>query len=860
MFFLTIAAGTAWYVSGLASQLPDYDALAQYELPLVSRIHTAGGELIGEFARERRMYLPIETIPERLRHAFVSVEDQNFYRHSGVDLMGIVRAAIQNVQSYGSNERLVGGSTITQQVAKNFLLSSDQTWDRKIQEAILAVRIENAYSKDRILELYMNEVNLGLGAYGVAAGALIYFGKSVHELSIAECALLAAVLKGPSNYHPFRFPERALERRNYVIDRMVEDGYVTPEEAELAKAEPLGVITTEEAPRVFAADSFHGAFADYFAAHYGESIARTGGISTGVAGYFAEEVRRELINMYGEDELYSAGLSVRTTLDPEMQILARKTLMDGLIAFDTARGWRGPVTEIEMDGDWGPLLANVPTLYDVIEWRVAVVLSVDGDSVEIGLRPGRDGAGRLVPDRITGRIPASEMRWAGRPSAVLDVGDVIYVEPVSAAQATYRLRQVPGINGAIVAMEPETGRVRAMVGGFSFAQSQFNRATQAFRQPGSSFKPFVYAAAIDNGYTPSSIIVDAPIEVNQGPGLPPWRPENYSQQFYGPLTLRSGIELSRNVMTVRLAQDLGMATVVDYAERFGLYDTLAPHLSMALGSGETTLLRMAAGYSVFPNGGHRVTPTLIDHIQDRHGTVVFQSDQRVCEGCTADMWSGQPEPQLLDNSRQLIDPMTAYQLTSMLEGVVQRGTATVVRQVGRPLAGKTGTTNDFHDAWFVGFSPDLVVGVYLGYDDPRSLGTGNTGGVMAAPIFTEFMKVALADQPVRAFRVPEGMILRYVVQRTGEPANGPGAGIIVEAYKPAPPAEPRVVGVDVAENVVLATATAFVNMRNQPGREGQVIGVVPEGASVEIRSCSNWCEVVFDGRQGYVSSTYLRQN
>ena len=794
VLFLAAAAAVAWYVSDLAKGVPDYDVLAHYEPPVMSRVHAADGELIAEYARERRMYLPIQTIPERLRLAVIATEDQNFYSHPGIDLVGIARAAVANFRSYGSDGPLEGGSTITQQVAKNFLLTADQSWDRKIQEAILAIRIENAYSKEKILELYLNEVNFGLGAYGVAAASLIYFGKSVHELTLAECAYLAATLKGPSNYHPFRYPERAIERRNYVIDRMVAEGYATAEEGAFARTQPLGVITTDEAPRVFAADSFQSPFREYFQDNYAASIEQTGGVSINVASYFAEEVRRELIAIYGEDRLYGGGLSVRTSLDPELQILARKSLIDGLVDFDTDQGWRGPVTQVEIGADWGPPLAEVAGLYDVIEWRQAVVLGVTGEGAEIGLKPGRDGAGRVLADRQTGTIPADEMSWAGRPSEVLHVGDVVFVEPVAAGGSTYRLRQVPAINGALVAMHPQTGRVLAMVGGFSFAESQFNRATQAMRQPGSSFKPIVYAAALDNGYTPSSVVMDAPIEIDQGArGM--WRPENYSNEFYGPSTLRTGIELSRNVMTVRLAGDMGMPLVSEYAERFGLYEDLPPLLSMALGSGETTVLRMVSAYAVFANGGRQVRPTLIDRIQDRFGATIFRYEDRSCAECAVSAWANQPEPTIVDNRQQILDPMTAYQITSMMEGVVQRGTATSVREVGRPIAGKTGTTNDYNDAWFIGFSPNLVVGVFLGFDTPASLGNGNTGGSLAAPIFTEFMKVALADEAPTPFRVPYGISLIPIDRRTGLRSEG-GQGVILEAFKPgtSPPDSYSIIG------------------------------------------------------------------
>ncbi len=790
VFFLAMAAALAWYISDVSKDIPSYDVLNNYAPPIMTRVHAADGQLIAEYAHERRMYLPITAIPERLKAAFISAEDRNFYSHSGLDYYGIVRAVLQNTQDLFAGG-LVGASTITQQVAKNFLLTSDQTWDRKVKEGILALRMETAFTKDHILELYMNDSNLGLGAYGVAAGALIYFNKSVQELTIAECAYMAALLKGPSNYHPFRYPDRAIERRNYVLDRMVEDGHVTFDEGQAAKAEPLGVVARTERPMVFAADAFDRPYAPVFEAAYRDQIATLGGVPTRAADYFAEEVRRELLAIYGENQLYGGGMSVRTSLDPNLQILARKVLMDGLIAFDQALGWRGPVVEIAINGDWGRLLSEIPTLTDVFEWRLAVVLAVANGNATIGIEPGRDVTGALSEARVTATIPRREMEWADNGLAV---GDVVYVEHVDGD--AYRLRQQPEIDGAIVAMNPTTGRVLAMVGGFSFSASQFNRATQAMRQPGSAFKPFVYAAALDNGYTPSSVIMDAPIEIMQEGDLGLWRPANYTNRFYGPSTLRTGIEQSRNVMTVRLAQDMGMPLVAEYAERFGIYDHLLPVLAMALGSGETTVLHLVSAYAVFANGGRRVAPTLIDRIQDRYGNTIFQHEERTCAECAVTAWTGQGEPTIIDNRDQVLDPMTAYQITSMLEGVVQRGTATVVRAVNRPIAGKTGTTDDFNDAWFIGYSPDLVVGVFMGYDTPRNLGTGNTGGVLAAPVFTAFMRVALADSPPMPFPVPTGMQLIPIDRATGLLATAGAEGTILEAFKPgtSPPTSYSIIG------------------------------------------------------------------
>ncbi len=583
-----------------------------------------------------------------------------------------------------------------------------------------------------------------------------------------------------------------MERRNYVIDRMVEDGYITTAEGDEAKAEPLGVVVQADNRTVFSADYFQSPYADYFRRVYADQISEYGGVPIEAGNYFTEEVRRQLIDMYGEDEVYTGGLSVRTSLNPDMQIMARKALMDGLISYDEAHGWRGPVDTIDISDDWGPPLGAISPLADLFEWRLAVVLSTDGTGATVGLQPGRNGDGSISDSRETAVIPRSESSWAGNDA--LHPGDVVYVERVS--DGVYHLHQVPEINGSIVAMDPQTGRVLAMVGGFSFSASQFNRATQAYRQPGSSFKPFVYAAALDNGYTLSSVVMDAPIEVVDETTGNVWRPENYSNRYYGPSTLRTGIEQSRNVMTVRLAQDMGMPLVVEYARRFGVYDNLPPYLSMALGSGETTVMRMVAGYAVLDNGGRAITPTLIDRVQDRNGNTIYESDQRVCNECGDTAWNNQAEPVIQDDRAQVLDPMTAYQVTSMLQGVVQRGTATTVQAVGRPVAGKTGTTNDYHDAWFVGYSPDLVVGVYIGYDTPRNLGTGNTGGVLAAPVFTEFMKTALADSPPTPFTMPPGMQLIPIDRSTGLRVSADDPNAFLEAFKPgtSPPDNFAIIG------------------------------------------------------------------
>ena len=761
---LAVAAGVLLQMFN--ADLPDYDRLAKYEPPVMTRIHAANGELVAEHARQRRLYLPIQAVPDLIKASFLSAEDKNFYEHGGVDVVGIIRAVAVNLRNSGSGKRPVGASTITQQVAKNFLLTNEVSYERKIKEALLALRIEQAYSKDKVFELYLNEIYLGLGSYGVAAAALNYFDKPVNQLTIAEAAYLAALPKAPENYNPFRAKDRAVERRNWVIDRMVENGYIRAADGDAAKASPLDVKVRPVGTYLFASE------------------------------FFAEEVRRNLVDMFGADKLYEGGLSVRTTLDPELQKVAREKLHQGLIKFDQARGFRGPVTKIDIAADWGEAIGKVPALSDIPEWRLAVVLDASGDEATIGLQPARLPSGELVAERETGAIPLEQMRWAKAKSvaAVLKPGDVVYVEEVPDEERTWKLRQPPEIQGALVAMDPYTGRVLAMVGGFSYAETEFNRATQAWRQPGSSFKPFVYAAALDNGYTPSSVVLDAPLEIQAGNET--WRPENYGGKFYGPSTLRTGVEKSRNVMTVRLAQDMGMPLIVEYSKRFGIYDDLGAYLPMSLGAGETTVMRMVTAYSTIANGGRKINATLIDRIQDRFGRTIYQHDKRVCDGCAAAAWTGQPEPELVDNREQVLDPMTAYQITSMMEGVVKRGTATVVQEIGKPIAGKTGTTNDEKDAWFVGFSPDLVVGVFLGYDKPRPMGKGQTGGVLAAPIFTEFMKVALKDAPPKEFQVPPGIELIPIDRRTGLRAQGSGEGVILEAFKPgtAPPSTYSIIG------------------------------------------------------------------
>ena len=778
MFLVGVAvvAGAIWHFS---KDLPDYSQLQNYEPPVMTRVHASDGALLGEYSRERRLYLPIQAVPKLVINAFLAAEDKNFYEHGGIDFTGMARAAVVYAQNLGSNRRPQGASTITQQVAKNFLLTNEVSFSRKIKEALLAMRIERAYSKDKILELYLNEIYLGLGAYGIAAASLVYFDKSVNDLTVAEAAYLAAMPKAPGALHPVRNHDRAVERRNYVIDRLLENGWIKQAEADKARKDPLVVSNRSNVARTFAGE------------------------------YFAEEVRRDIFERYGEKKLYEGGLSVRATLDPKLQVMARKSMVAGLVKFDEEQGYRGAQSKLDISGDWGVKLADVKSLSDISPWQMAVVLETSDQSARIGFQPGRELGGTLSKERKTGIITLEGVRWA-RPAAggargkmsatvsqVLQPGDVIYADPLfkdgNPVEGQYRLRQLPEISGAMVVMDPSTGRVLAMVGGFSFDQSQFNRATQAYRQPGSSFKPIVYSSALDNGYTPSSVLMDAPIEIDQGQGAEVWRPENFSVgKYQGPTTLRNALKHSLNTVTVRLAQDIGMPLISEYAKRFGIYDDALPnYLSYSLGTGETTVMRMVTAYSMIANGGRRVRATLIDRIQDRYGHTIFKHDARECRGCDAPGgWKNQPEPQLADRREQVLDPMTAYQITSMMEGVVQGGTAIAMREVGKPIAGKTGTTNDAKDLWFVGFSPDIVVGLYVGYDKPRSLGRAAQAGHTAVPIARDFMKLALADKPAVPFKIPADIRLVRVDAKSGlRPAPGQSAGTILEAFKPgtAPP-------------------------------------------------------------------------
>ena len=773
---LVAAGAVAYLFYDYGRDLPKVEQLADYKPPTVTRVHAGDGRLLAEYSVEKRIFVPIEAIPGRVINAFLSAEDKGFYEHPGIDIPSILRAAVTNVQNLGTDRRPVGASTITQQVAKNFLLSNETTIKRKIREAILAMRMERVFTKDEILELYLNEIYLGFGSYGVAAASLNYFNKSLDELTVGEAAYLAALPKAPNNYHPIRRYDAAVGRRDWVIGRMEEDGRISAEAAEAARNETLEI--RERAPT-----------------------------EVTTADYFAEEVRRELQTLYGDDELYGGGLSVRTSLDPALQDIADRALRQGLMEYDRRHGWRGPVAQLELgDGSgWREKLEGVERPAAALEdWRMALVLEVTGEDAKIG----------FLEEGAQGRIPFGEMKWArpwlenqrvggapNRPADVVAVGDVVLVEPAetegeegaeAAPSEVFSLQQIPEISGGIVAMDPNTGRVLAMTGGFSFAESEFNRVTQAQRQPGSAFKPFVYLAGLDHGFTPSTVILDAPFVIDQGAGLGKWKPSNYSNEYYGPTPLRIGVEKSRNLMTVRLAQTIGPEVVSEYAGKFGIIEDMPPLLSMALGAGETTLLKLTNAYSMLVSGGKRVKPTFIDRIQNRNGETVYSHDQRACEPCKGVEWGEQRQiPELPETREQVVDPRSAYQIVNILQGVVTHGTARRLAELNRPMGGKTGTTNDAQDAWFMGITPNLVVGAYTGFDTPKTLGPREAGSTVALPIVKAFFVEALEGKPKVPFRVPPGINLVRVNHDTGLRARPGDSDVILEAFKPgtAPPVD-----------------------------------------------------------------------
>ena len=779
MIVALIAAGGAgiYLLHKYGNDLPDYRQLADYQPPTVTRIHAGDGRLLAEYAQEKRVFVPVEAMPKRLIEAFLAAEDKNFYTHFGLDPMGIVRAVITNLRQIGQNRRLVGASTITQQVAKNFLLTNEVSYVRKLKEAILAYRIEQAFTKNEILELYLNQIYLGVGSYGVAAAALNYFNKSLDDLTTAEAAFLAGLPKAPSVYHPVRAADEARGRRDWVIGRLLDLRIIDEQEAEIARAEPL-VMRKRDNTELVKAD------------------------------YFTESVRRQLIADQGESALYEGGLSIRTTILPSLQEQATRALHDGLVAYDRRHGWRGPVADIGVEANWAERLTEIDRKDGLPNWQLGFVINVNQEAASVG----------LVDDGSIIQLPLETVTWARTQirdpndpdketlgpeisgvDQVLQAGQVIWVEAVPAeveVAATetdqapvqeavrYELRQPPEVEGAIVAIDPHNGRVLAMSGGFSYRRSEFNRATQARRQPGSALKPFVYLAGFDQNYTPSSTFLDAPVVYDQGPDEGKWKPENYSNKFYGTRTLRFGLEKSLNVLTVRLAQSIGMGNVINMADRFGLSRKMEYNLASALGSSEADLMTLTSAYAMLVNGGKRIQPALIERIQDRHGKTVERRDDRHCPECRNIEWSRQPTPLLADQRERIIDEARAYQMVNVLEGVVERGTGRRAQAIGKPVAGKTGTSNDSRDAWFLGFTPDLAVGVYVGFDTPRTLGKKETGSSAALPIFVDFMQQALADKPATPFRVPSGVRLVRIDADSGLLPGPTTEQVIWEAFLP----------------------------------------------------------------------------
>ncbi|ATX66197.1 penicillin-binding protein 1A [Roseinatronobacter bogoriensis] len=753
-------AGVFWYYG---QDLPSHEQLANYAPPSISRIYSGEGRLIDEFALERRLFTPIDDIPEEVRDAFIAAEDRNFYVHTGFDARAIAVAAYEAVASRGENVR--GASTITQQVMKNFLLSGDRTGERKIKELILASRVEGTLTKDQILELYLNEIFLGQNSYGVTAAAQTYFNKTLDELDLQEAAFLAALPQAPSSYHPVRNHDRVVARRNYVLGEMLRNGFISQAEHDAARASPLLTVQSGD---IAAARS-----------------------SMPPRDYFTDEVRRQLSSSFGEDEFFAGGLSIRATIDPEMQVHAAHALQRALEQYDRGLGRLRTTGEtiapdlLDSEDAWRNALAGMELARDVTlgnRWYPAVVLEVSAEEARLGIEAVADDY------HAPHVVERADISWArGSLSDNLDVGDVVYVRRVTSdsdgSHVRWSLRQIPEVQGGFMAMDVNTGRVIAMQGGFSYQASVFNRATQAQRQPGSAYKPFIYAAALDSGFTPATIIVDAPIELETPQGI--WRPTNATNQFYGPTPVRRGIELSRNLMTVRLAQEIGMDVVGGYAERFGVYDRAQQFLAASLGSQETTLFRMVAAYAMFANGGERVEPTLVDRVQDRWGETVYRHDQRNCVDCEERALPEGRSPWIASRRARVMDAVTAYQLTSMMEGVVQRGTAARTVNLPVPAAGKTGTTNEARDVWFVGYTSNIVAGCYIGYDQPRPLGRGAGGGTMCGPVFNEFMLEAIKKYGGGRFRVPEGGYFLKIDRNSGarlaDDATGPN--VISEFFR-----------------------------------------------------------------------------
>jgi penicillin-binding protein 1A len=722
-----------------SNKIPDYKFLKNYKPSVSSKVYSGNGELVADFSKEKRIFVPYNSIPKNVIFSFLSAEDKNFFSHPGVDAKGVLRAVVNNISNIISSKRLEGASTITQQVAKNFLLTNEVSLNRKIKEAILAFRIERALSKERILELYLNQIYLGSGAYGVAAASLEYFDKSIKDLNYAEAALLAALPKAPSRYNPYRDLELAKFRRNLVLKNLLDNKYI---DQKLYKKTQNEKINLNKAKKIYLED----------------------------AQYYIEDVRKNVIETFTYDKVYKQGFNINTPINLELQKIATKTLRDGLISYDKRKGWRGALTNKNYTKDWSIGLKNFD-LENSINWKLAIVRKLNKFSAEIE-----------TEDQLNGVIKFKDISWTKKEfNKLLKIGDIIYVNKIKGND--YKLNQLPKINGGMVVMDPYTGRVLALSGGFSFKKSEFNRATQASRQPGSAFKPFIYALALENNYTPTSIILDAPLVLEQGEDLKMWKPENYGKKFYGPSTLRVGLEKSRNLMTVRIAQNLGLTKIINFSKNLGIYNNPDELLSISLGSAETTLLKLTSAYSAFVNGGKLVDPILIDRIQDSEGKTIFNNDKRKCINCDQISYLGKDYPSIKNDYKQVFSAQTAYQMTSILEGVVQRGTGKKLRDLKLNIAGKTGTTNKNTDTWFIGFTSNLLIGVYVGSDNPIPLGRYETGSKTALPIFKDFIKKVVKKSEARPFKAAKGTVMMVVDPTTGQKAKFLSKNTIIEVYK-----------------------------------------------------------------------------
>ena len=735
--FVFVVFGTLWTFS---NKIPDYKFLKSYKPPVSSKMYSGNGDLVADFSKEKRIFIPYSTIPKNVINAFLSAEDKNFFSHPGVDAKGVLRATFNNIKNAMTSKRLEGASTITQQVAKNFLLTNEISIKRKIKEAILAFRIERALSKERILELYLNQIYLGSGAYGIAAASLEYFDKSIKELDYAEAALLAALPKAPSKYNPYRNIKLAKFRRDLVLQNLYQNGFLDIKNYEQYKNQEIKLKKTK---RIYLED----------------------------AQYYIEDVRKNIIEKLSYEKVYKQGYNINTPINLNLQKIATESLRNGLISYDKRKGWRGPISNLKYQKNWKQKIDKKYFLENSINWRIAIVKEVNQFDARIE-----------TIDKSIGLIQYKDVSWTKKEfDKILKVGDVIYVKKLK--DNFYSLKQLPQINGGIIIMDPFTGRVLALSGGFSFKNSEFNRATQALRQPGSAFKPFVYALALENKYTPSSLVLDAPLVLDQGIDLKKWKPENYGKKFYGPSTLRVGLEKSRNLMTVRIAQSLGIDKLADFSKKLNIYNDPDELLSISLGSAETTLLNLTSAYSSFINGGKLINPIIIDRIQDSEGNTIINNENRKCKDCDKISFTGKDYPKIEDNYKQVMSEQTAYQVTSILEGVIKRGTGKKLKDLKLNLAGKTGTTNENTDAWFIGFTSNLVIGVYVGMDNPKPLGKFETGSKAALPIFREFIEKSVKKSDARPFKVPKKMTLMVVDPLTGEKAKFNSKNTIIEAYK-----------------------------------------------------------------------------